>query len=79
MVHVTIAYHMLHCKNAGQSYLPVTFPTIEVPMSKQLAISAAFSVFAMAAFALTSTPLHTVAGAKANASAPAFRLLPASR
>ncbi len=72
MVHVTNAYQMLHCKKTGAPYLPVTFSTTEVPMSKQLAISAAFSVFAMAAFALTSAPLHTLAGAKAQASAPAM-------
>lgn len=51
-------------------------------MSKQLAISAAFSVFAMAAFSLTATadhpnpltqnPLaHTQTGAEAYATAPA--------
>jgi len=47
-------------------------------MSKQLSIAAAFSVFAMAAFALSSTAdRHDVqhamgTGAKAHASAPAF-------
>ncbi|WAT17688.1 hypothetical protein OZN62_12330 [Aurantiacibacter sp. MUD11] len=53
-------------------------------MSKQLAISAAFSVFAMAAFVLFATPdasqglavTHT--GATAHAAAPALdRLAPA--
>jgi len=53
-------------------------------MSKQLAVSAAFSVFAMAAFALFATPDHArmsaqkVTGANAYASAPALdRHLPA--
>ena len=47
-------------------------------MSKQLAISAAFSVFAMAAFALSAVPdaglapAYTTASAKTFASAPAF-------
>jgi hypothetical protein len=41
------------------------------PMSKQLAISAAFSVFAMAAFVLSSTPAHMPTGAKTEAPAPA--------
>ncbi len=47
-------------------------------MSKQLAISAAFSAFAMAAFVLLATPnaldapAATQTGAKAQASAPAF-------
>lgn len=40
-------------------------------MSKQLAISAAFSVFAMAAFVLSTTPDHMTTGARANAHAPA--------
>jgi len=40
-------------------------------MSKQLAISAAFSVFAMAAFVLSATPDQSAAGAKAFAPAPA--------
>ncbi|MFC3101982.1 hypothetical protein [Altererythrobacter lauratis] len=43
-------------------------------MSKQLAVSAAFSVFAMAAFALYVAPLHgfdgNEKGAPAYASAP---------
>ena len=53
-------------------------------MSKQLSIAAAFSVFAMAAFALSATAdrQHTdrvmVTGAKAQASAPALgRIFPA--
>ncbi len=52
-------------------------------MSKQLAISAVFSVFAMASFVLFATDGsaslhdHSVTGAEAFASAPALdRLLP---
>jgi hypothetical protein len=67
---------MLHCNTSGSAYLPVTFSTIEpnnetAHMSKQLAISAAFSVFAMAAFVLSATPDQSAAGAKAFAPAPA--------
>ena len=40
-------------------------------MSKQLAISAAFSVFAMAAFVLSATPDYATTGAGAYAHAPA--------
>ncbi len=39
-------------------------------MSKQLAISSAFSVFAMVAFVLFAAPDHKATGAKAEASAP---------
>ena len=51
-------------------------------MSKQLAISAAFSTFAMAAFALLATPgagigaLDRSAGAPNSLEAPAFAELP---
>jgi hypothetical protein len=51
---------------------------MDVSVSKQLALSAAFAVFAMAAFVLSATPdaLHATAstqtGAKAQASAPAL-------
>jgi|OpeIllAssembly_1097287.scaffolds.fasta_scaffold2143439_2 hypothetical protein len=40
-------------------------------MSKQLSLSAAFSVLAMAAFVLSSTPDHMPTGAQAYAHAPA--------
>lgn len=41
-------------------------------VSKQLAISSAFSIFAMVAFVLFAVPgTQTAAGAKASASAPA--------
>jgi hypothetical protein len=40
-------------------------------VSKQLAISAAFSTFAMVAFVLFATPDQMAAGAQAKASAPA--------
>jgi hypothetical protein len=52
-------------------------------MSKQLAISAAFSTFAMAAFALLATPVTDLAaldgnaGAPSSLEAPAFADLPA--
>ena len=62
---------MLHCKNIFRTYLPVTTSTIGCFMSKQLAVSASFSVFAMAAFVLFATPDHTAAGAQAEAYAPA--------
>lgn len=39
-------------------------------MSKQLAISAAFSVFAMAAFVLSATPDYSAAGAQTEIHAP---------
>jgi hypothetical protein len=38
----------------------------DIDMSKQLAISAAFSVFATAAFALFAAPLETPTGARAH-------------
>lgn len=41
-------------------------------MSKQLAISSAFSIFAMVAFVLFATPGGHAAGAKAEASTPAI-------
>jgi hypothetical protein len=41
-------------------------------MSKQLAISAAFSVFATAAFVLSATPDQMTTGAQAYAHAPAI-------
>lgn len=51
-------------------------------MSKQLSLSAAFAVFAMAAFALSAAPLPArlgETGAPAFAAAPAFKLaLPGS-
>jgi hypothetical protein len=45
-------------------------------VSKQLSLSAAFAVFAMAAFALSATPLPTRAGAS-EAAAPALAHAPA--
>jgi len=42
------------------------------PVSKQLAISSAFSIFAMVAFVLFAVPHGNAAGAKAEASAPAI-------
>ncbi|WP_169053596.1 hypothetical protein [Alteraurantiacibacter aquimixticola] len=39
-------------------------------MSKQLAISSAFSIFAMVAFVLFAAPAQTGTGANAEASAP---------
>jgi len=46
-------------------------------MSKQLAISAAFSTFAMAAFALLATPLPGPHGLDGNAGAPSVLEAPA--
>lgn len=66
---------MLHCKLISPAYLPVPNKTIGCVMSKQLAISASFSVFAMAAFVLSATPDFSqgqmAAGAQAEARAPA--------
>ena len=42
------------------------------PMSKQLAISSAFSIFAMAAFVLFAVPAQKETGPEAFASAPAL-------
>lgn len=46
-------------------------------MSKQLAISAAFSTFAMAAFALLAAPLPGLAERDGNAGAPSSLEAPA--
>ncbi len=43
---------MLHCNMADRRYSPRTGVSSVTIMSKQLAISSAFSIFAMAAFAL---------------------------
>ena len=62
---------MLHCKITGPGYLLVSIAAIGCVMSKQLAISASFSVFAMAAFVLSATPDYTATGAQAEARTPA--------
>lgn len=78
LLHCNINYPAyLHCCNVNDWIFPV---------SRQLALSAAFSVFAMAAFALFATPEGMAiaganeTGAKAIASAPviekAFAALP---
>lgn len=46
-------------------------------MSRQLAISAAFSTFAMAAFALFASPLAALQGHDSNAGAPKMLEAPA--
>ncbi|MFB0614149.1 hypothetical protein [Aurantiacibacter poecillastricola] len=46
-------------------------------MSKPLAISAAFSVFAMAAFTLTATPAQPYSGAATQTGASTFVAAPA--
>jgi hypothetical protein len=48
-------------------------------VSKQLSVSAAFAVFAMATFAMSTVPMPlraNEAGAPAFAAAPAFKLAP---
>ena len=74
---------MLRCNMAGPTYMPGNISKRTV-LSKQLALSAAFSVFAMAAFVLASTGdadasgAETLAGAKVEAPAPALvRIAPA--
>ena len=80
----TKSYIMLRCNMAGPTYMPGSISKRTV-LSKQLALSAAFSVFAMAAFVLASTGdvrggegAKTLAGAKVEAPAPALvRIAPA--
>ena len=79
----TKSYTMLHCNMACRAYMVARISKRSV-LSKQLALSAAFSVFAMAAFVLASTGdvrnerAETLAGAKVEAPAPALiRIAPA--
>ncbi len=63
---------MLHCNIPVRYYLSrvLTCKRELPPVSKQLAISSAFSIFAMVAFVLFAVPQENAAGAKAEASAP---------
>ena len=64
---------MLHCNIAGAHYVPLAQG--DLPVSKQLTLSAALSVAAMASFALLAAreaPPTDAKGAPTGVAAPAF-------
>jgi hypothetical protein len=65
---------MLHCNIALAQYMAGPG---DIAVSKQLSVSAAFAVFAMAAFALSATPApgrFDATGAPALANAPEMQV-----